>query len=231
MAFLLVSARQQRDGGRRVAAQRARIVADVCQPQLFQFLWSDGLRGGGKTAVKISLQPVLPGFYRVCVPGEDDLLFVRQGGVVVEGREADSGRRIAERPAAEIELALLERHETGRCEEAAPATRSISTNKSVTTCSSKDRLKCRTAKLFHFSVKHSIVRACTDLARLKSCRQGGRLTPLSEKTACSLSTSSRQPRTSPGRHWASGWALHCASYQIRLRQPSYASEYSSSPMP
>ena len=90
--MLLVIARKKSDGGRSIAAQRARILVDVGQSELLQFLGS----------------------------GQDNLLLGTKYRVVVERRNVDPLWRIAERFAAKVELALLKGHETCRSKETAP---------------------------------------------------------------------------------------------------------------
>ena len=57
---------------------------------------------------------------RELLPGKDDFVFRRERAVVVEALEGDSFRREAERVGPEVEATLLERHEAGGGEEAAP---------------------------------------------------------------------------------------------------------------
>ena len=52
-------------------------------------------------------------------PGQNDSLLIREHAIVVEGLEG-LGWRVAERFGTKVELALLERHEAGCCEESTP---------------------------------------------------------------------------------------------------------------
>lgn len=64
-----------------------------------------------------------------------------------------------------------------------------------------------------------------------TCAHGGKLMPFIVNIICCKLRSNKQPRISPGFQPGRDCGSDLALYHISLRQPSYAREYLSSPIP